>query len=117
MSFLVVPHLRIAFDTIDHALWLQRCYLENCCENTVLNWFSSYSSCRFQQIRVGHSLSVETFLLSSVEFRRDQCSILSSFLFTPDSWQNSFISFALTIIFLTMIQSCTHAYRLNLGLR
>ena len=32
-------------------------------QGTVIEWFSSYLSCRFQQVLVGQSYSVETLLL------------------------------------------------------
>ena len=48
-----------------------------CLDSTVLNWFSSYLSCRSQQLLVRHSLSVETRLVCGVP----QESVLGPLLF------------------------------------
>ena len=96
-ALLVLLDLSAAFDTINHTLLLNRLHSETCQDSTVLNWFSSYLSCRSQQILVRHSLSVETPLMCGVP----QGSVLGplSFLSTPDNWRNSFRTSASINIF------------------
>ena len=67
-----------AFDTIDHALLFKRLHNEIFVQGTVLEWFSSYLLCRFQQVLVGQSYSAETPLLCGVPQR----SVLSPILFS-----------------------------------
>ena len=55
----------------------KRLHSEMCLDSTVLNWFSSYLSCRSQQLLVRHSLSVETRLVCGVP----QESVLGPLLF------------------------------------
>jgi hypothetical protein len=77
-SLLVCLDLSAAFDTIDHALLLDRL-----CENiklsdTVFSWFSSYLSDRFQHVLVNQCFSAETPLLCGVP----QGSVLGPVLFS-----------------------------------
>ena len=58
--------LSAAFDTLDHTLLLQRLHAEIGLDGSALDWFSSYLSCRSQQVLVGHALSAETPLLCGV---------------------------------------------------
>ena len=92
-ALLVLLDLSAAFDTLDHTLLLQRLHAEIGLGGSALDWFSSYLSCRSQQVLVGHALSAETPLLCGL-FRRDRCSVLFSFLFTLGSWQTLLISSA-----------------------
>ena len=59
-------------------LLLQRLHWEICLDSTVLSWFSSYLSGKFQQVIVVHSLSLETPLLC----RAVQGSVLGPLLFS-----------------------------------
>ena len=61
-ALLVLLNLSAAFDTIDHSL-LKKLHGEIFLKGTVLDWFMSYLSCRFQQVLVGQSYSAETPLL------------------------------------------------------
>ena len=61
-ALLVLLNLSAAFDTIDHSL-LKKLHGEIFVKGTVLDWFMSYLSCRFQQVLVGQSYSAETPLL------------------------------------------------------
>ena len=90
----VLLDLSAAFNTINHTLLIKRLDSEISLDSTVLNWFSSYLSCRSQQIPVRHSLSVETFVCGVL-----QCSVSSSFVSTSYSRQNSFKSYALITTF------------------
>ena len=84
-AVLVLLDLSASFDTLDHTLLLQRLHAEIGLDGSALDCFSSYLSCRSQQVLVGHVLSAETPLLCRA-FRRDRCSVLFSFLFTLGSW-------------------------------
>ena len=55
-------HLSAAFDTINHSL-LKRLHGEIFVRGTVLELFTSYLSCRFQQVLVGQCYSSENPLL------------------------------------------------------
>ena len=77
-AILVLLDLSAAFDTLDHTLLLQRLHAEIGLDGSALDWFSSYLSCRSQQVLVGHALSVETPLLCGVP----QGSVLSPLLFS-----------------------------------
>ena len=70
--------LSAAFDTLDHTLLLQRLHAEIGLDGSALDWFSSYLSCRSQQVLVGHALSAETPLLCGVP----QGSVLGPLLFS-----------------------------------
>ena len=64
---------------------------------TVLSWFSSYLSCRSQQILERHSLSVGIPLVCGVPRGSVLCPLL--FSLSPDSWRNSFKSSASSTTF------------------
>ena len=70
--------LSAAFDTLDHTLLLQRLHAEIGLDGSAFDWFSSYLSCRSQQVLVGHALSAETPLLCGVP----QGSVLGPLLFS-----------------------------------
>ena len=91
-AVLVLLDLSAAFDTLDHMLLLQRLHAEIGLDSSALDWFSSYLSCRSQQILVGHALLAETPLLCGVPL--GLCSVLFSFLFTLGSWQTLLVSSA-----------------------
>ena len=59
IALLVLLDLGAAFDTTDHSLLLKRLHEEIFVQGTVLEWFSSYLSCRCQQVLVGQSYSAE----------------------------------------------------------
>ena len=65
-AVLVLLDLSAAFDTLDHTLLLQRLHAEIGLDGSALDWFSSYLSCRSQQVLVGHALSAEIPLLCGV---------------------------------------------------
>ena len=65
-AVLVLLDQSAAFDTLDHMLLLQRLHAEIGLDGSTLDWFSSYLSCRSQQVLVGHALSAETPLLCGV---------------------------------------------------
>ena len=77
-AVLVLLDLSAAFDTLDHTLLLQRFHAEIGLDGSALGWFSSYLSCRSQQVLVGHALSAETPLLCGVP----QGSVLGPLLFS-----------------------------------
>jgi len=67
-----------AFDTIDHSILLNRL---NACfgvSGSVLSWFTSYLSCRFQSVSISGVTSVAVLLLYGVP----QGSVLGPVLFT-----------------------------------
>ena len=82
-AVLVLLDLSAAFDTLDNALLLQRLHAEIGLDGSALDWFSSYLSCRSQQVLVGHALSAETPLLCGVP----QGSVLGPLLFSLYSRQ------------------------------
>ena len=65
-AVLVLLDLSAAFVTLDHKLLLQRLHAEIGLDGSALHWFSSYLSCRSQQVLVGYALSAETPLLCGV---------------------------------------------------
>ena len=75
---LVLLDLTAAFDTLDHTLLLQRLHAEIGLDGSALDWFSSFLSCRSQQVLVGHALSAETPFLCGVP----QESVLGPLLFS-----------------------------------
>ena len=77
-AVLVLLDLSAAFDTLDHTLLLQRLHAEIGLDGSALDWFSSYLSCRSQQVLVGHALTAETPLLCGVP----QGSVLGPLLFS-----------------------------------
>ena len=77
-AVLVLLDLSAAFDTLDHTLLLQSRHAEIGLAGSALDWFSSYLSCRSQQVLVGHTLSAETPLLCGVP----QGSVLGPLLFS-----------------------------------
>ena len=70
--------LSAAFDTLDHTLLLQRHHAKIGLDSSALDWFSSYFSCRSQQVLVGHARSAEMPLLYGVP----QGSVLGPLLFS-----------------------------------
>ena len=76
-ALLVLLNLSAAFDTIDHSL-LKKLHGEIFLKGTVLDWFMSYLSCRFQQVLVGQSYSAGMPLLCGVP----QGSVLSPLYFS-----------------------------------
>jgi hypothetical protein len=77
-ALLVCLDLSAAFDTIDHALLLGRLSDVVRLSDTVLSWFSSYLSDRFQRVLVNQCFSAETPLLCGVP----QGSVLGPVLFS-----------------------------------
>ena len=61
-----------------HTLLLQRLHAEISLDGSALDWFSSYLSCRSQQVLVGHALWAETPLLCGIP----QGSMLGPLLFS-----------------------------------
>ena len=59
-ALLALLDLSAAFDTLDHTLLLQRLHAEIGLDGSAVDWFSSYLSCRSQQIL---AFSAETPLL------------------------------------------------------
>ena len=82
-AVLVLFDLSSAFDTLDHTLLLQRLHAEIGLGGSALDWFSSYLSCRSQQVLAGHALSAETPLLCGVP----QGLVLRPLLFSLYTWQ------------------------------
>ena len=107
--------LSAAFDTLDHTLLLQRLHAEIGLDGSALDWFSSYLSCRSQQVLAGHALSAETPLLCGVP----QGSVFSPLLFSVYTRQLADLIDKLGInsLFWPTILNCSHAYQLNLNLR
>ena len=115
-AILVLLDLSAAFDTLDHTLLLQRLHAEIGLDGSALDWFSSYLSCRSQQVLVGHALSAETPLLCGVP----QGSVLGLLLFSLYTRQLADLidKFCTDYhFFLPTIPNCTRAYQLNLSLR
>lgn len=75
---LVLLDLSAAFDTIDHNTLLDRLSSWFGLCGVVLDWFSSYLTCRFQSVKVGDRLSDPSMLLSGVP----QGSVLGPILFS-----------------------------------
>ena len=82
-AVLALLDLSAAFHTLDHTLLVQRLHAEIGLDGSALDWFSSYLSCRSQQVLVGHALSAETPLLCGVP----QGSVLGPLLFFLYTWQ------------------------------
>ena len=91
-AVLVLLDLSAAFDTLDHKLLLQRLHAEIGLDGSALHWFSSYLSCRSQQVLVGYALSAEAPLLCGVPQGSVLGPVLFSFLFTLGIWQTLLIS-------------------------
>ena len=77
-SALTLLDLSAAFDTIDHALLLERLSLEYGLSGSVLKWFTSYLTNRRQSVKIHDTLSSERQLLYGVP----QGSVLGPVLFT-----------------------------------
>ena len=70
---LVLLDLSPAFDTVDHAILLERLEPSFGLSGSVLNWYRSYLLDRTQYVRCGSSRSV-AILDSSAAFQKVRCS-------------------------------------------
>ena len=78
VSVLILLDLSAAFDTIDHAILLQRLEQLISIKGTALNWFKSYFSDRFQFLQINDESSVRTKINHGVP----QGSVLGPILFS-----------------------------------
>ena len=78
LSVLVLLDLSAAFDTIDHAILLQRLEQLISIKGTALNWFKSYFSDRLQFVQINDESSVHTRVNHGVP----QGSVLGPILFS-----------------------------------
>ena len=78
MSVLVLLDLSAAFDTIDHAILLQRLEQLISIKGTALNWFKSYFSDRLQFVQINEESSVH----NKVNHGVPQGSVLGPILFS-----------------------------------
>ena len=78
VSVLTLLDLSAAFDTIDHEILLNRLHVSFGISGTVLNWFSSYLSNRFQSVEIQQTRSQPLPLKYGVP----QGSVLGPVLFT-----------------------------------
>ena len=107
---LVLLDLLAAFDTIDHSTLLS-CLLDWFGVGSVLKWFSSYLTERFQSVRIGSTLSD----LQKLMFGVPQGSVLGPLLFSlytsPLSTligKQNFINFHFYADNITLCPSITH---------
>ena len=77
VSILSLIDLSAAFDTIDHGILINRLHTTFGCSGKVLDWFTSYSTCRTQSVFVGHEST-----LSALKCGVPQGSVLGPLLFT-----------------------------------
>ena len=76
VTALTLLDLSAAFDTIDHAILLERLYGHFGISGTVLQWFKSYISNRQQRVHIDGSLSCP----QDLNFGVPQGSVLGHFL-------------------------------------
>ena len=77
VSILSLIDLSAAFDTIDHSILINRLHTTFGCSGKVLDWFTSYLTCRTQSVFVGHESTP-----SALKCGVPQGSVLGPLLFT-----------------------------------
>ena len=77
VSILSLIDLSAAFDTIDHGILINRLHTTFGCSGKVLDWFTSYLTCRTQSVFVGHESAP-----SALKCGVPQGSVLGPLLFT-----------------------------------
>ncbi|CDQ90142.1 unnamed protein product [Oncorhynchus mykiss] len=82
-SVLVLLDLRVAFDTIDHHIILERLETQIGRHGQVLAWFRSYLMERYQFVSVD-GLSSDKSIISFGVHQGSLCTLLHSSFFDPD---------------------------------
>ena len=77
VSILSLIDLSAAFDTTDHGILINRLHATFGCSGKVLDWFTSYLTCRTQSVFVGHESTP-----SALKCGVPQGSVLGPLLFT-----------------------------------
>ena len=77
VSILPLIDLSAAFDTTDHGILINRLHTTFGCTGKVLDWFTSYLTCRTQSVFVGHESAP-----SALKCGAPQGSVLGPLLFT-----------------------------------